>query len=599
MEWYVARGGQTYGPFSLDVMRKGVRDGELLADDFVWSATMPDWSRASQIPDLWGSQTDEHNERNESGSASESVEPVAVAPSTNMAGVPTSSNFIIRHWRGELSLGRSYWLVGCFANIGLILLGHAVGKILAWADFDPRTSSALFAAFLAFVCVFVVWQVVGIWRSAGRHIDLTGRRFWAIAARLVVILSTIRGGVDFTNIIWPMFSEFSKVAIGVDDTPAHELRLLRGATEVELSGGMPFGTASALKTLLDAAPTVKVIHLNSFGGRVSEGYEIYKLIRGHQLITYTSTNCVSACTIAFLAGAERLLASEGKLGFHSANLGGLDERVLPEINDNIRQTLREHGVAPWFIEKSLSTRGDSVWYPTHGEMLEAKVVTKIVDSDQFGLSGIGGWKDRDTIERRLGELPVFAVIKENDPEGFKVLASQYSAGVQAGRSINEIVRETQATLTTEVLPKYLQRGPDLELVAYWKTQIREMEYLEKSDARRCVEYLFPELRQNDYSLTKFLPEALIKDDIGSLGDLIRATVRNPIPEQNVAIGQDIQYVIDRITAVNPEAIEVLREPRKYAGQPMLVCSTLMDFYKQILMLPVQRSGPILREIVSK
>ena len=232
-------------------------------------------------------------------------------------------------------------------------------------------------------------------------------------------------------------------------------------------------------------------------------------------------------------------------------------------------------------------------------MLEAGVVTKIVNSDQFGLSGIGGWRDTDSIERKLGELPVFVVIKENDPEGFKVLASHYSTGVQAGRSINEIVRETQAVLTTEVLPKYLRRGPDFELVAYWKTQIREMEHLGKADARRCVEYLFPELRQNDYNLTKLLPEALIKDDISSLGDLIRATVRNPISERNVTIEQDVQYVIDRVTTVNPHAMEVLAEPRKYAGQPMLVCSTLMDFYKQILMLPVQRSGPILREIVSK
>jgi hypothetical protein len=39
---------------------------------------------------------------------------------------------------------------------------------------------------------------------------------------------------------------------------------------------MPVGTADALKTLLDAAPTVKVVHLNSIGGKVAEGFQVYQ-----------------------------------------------------------------------------------------------------------------------------------------------------------------------------------------------------------------------------------------------------------------------------------------------------------------------------------
>jgi hypothetical protein len=35
---------------------------------------------------------------------------------------------------------------------------------------------------------------------------------------------------------------------------------------VELSGAMPPGTAVALRSLLDAAPAVKLVHLNSDGG---------------------------------------------------------------------------------------------------------------------------------------------------------------------------------------------------------------------------------------------------------------------------------------------------------------------------------------------
>jgi hypothetical protein len=56
-----------------------------------------------------------------------------------------------------------------------------------------------------------------------------------------------------------------------------------------------------------------------------------------------------------LAGIDRLLAAKARVGFHSANFSGLDQKVLPEINDEIRKTLSQHGVAPWFIDKALTT----------------------------------------------------------------------------------------------------------------------------------------------------------------------------------------------------------------------------------------------------
>ena len=58
---------------------------------------------------------------------------------------------------------------------------------------------------------------------------------------------------------------------------------MHNGTEVELSGGMPFGTADALQKLLDAAPAVKLVHLNSMGGRIDEGYQIYKILHDKSL----------------------------------------------------------------------------------------------------------------------------------------------------------------------------------------------------------------------------------------------------------------------------------------------------------------------------
>src|SRR5262249_52529857 len=83
---------------------------------------------------------------------------------------------------------------------------------------------------------------------------------------------------------------------------AHRIRVMRGGTEIELFGGLAAGIAEELRAMLAHAPKARVVHLNSPGGRMLEGWKLYTLIRERGLSTYTSARCYSACTLAFLAG---------------------------------------------------------------------------------------------------------------------------------------------------------------------------------------------------------------------------------------------------------------------------------------------------------
>ena len=50
--WHVAAGGQTQGPFSMQQMTEGVAGGQIDANSMVWSAGMPSWTAAGQVPQL-------------------------------------------------------------------------------------------------------------------------------------------------------------------------------------------------------------------------------------------------------------------------------------------------------------------------------------------------------------------------------------------------------------------------------------------------------------------------------------------------------------------------------------------------------------------
>jgi len=54
MNYYVARNGQTYGPYSEETIRKYLTEGSMLATDMARSDEMPNWAPLSQILGLAG-----------------------------------------------------------------------------------------------------------------------------------------------------------------------------------------------------------------------------------------------------------------------------------------------------------------------------------------------------------------------------------------------------------------------------------------------------------------------------------------------------------------------------------------------------------------
>ena len=98
---------------------------------------------------------------------------------------PAKSNWFLTHWRGEASLGISYWLNGIL--LGSILPGIVIA---AYVLLNPlrhylRTDAVVVLALTALTLTLWVWTVVGIIRSANRHTARGGKLFWANTARVI------------------------------------------------------------------------------------------------------------------------------------------------------------------------------------------------------------------------------------------------------------------------------------------------------------------------------------------------------------------------------------------------------------------------------
>src|SRR5438874_2296082 len=87
---------------------------------------------------------------------------------------PLSNSYAARHWRGELSLARSYWC-------NLILLAFAIRFVCVILFATAPLAAILFVAFWLIV---IPWQLVGVWRAAKYY---TGFRGYAHLAMLSVV----------------------------------------------------------------------------------------------------------------------------------------------------------------------------------------------------------------------------------------------------------------------------------------------------------------------------------------------------------------------------------------------------------------------------
>jgi hypothetical protein len=256
--------------------------------------------------------------------------------------------------------------------------------------------------------------------------------------------------------------------------------------------------------------------------------------------------------------------------------------------------LTAHGAPAWFIDKALSTGADSMWFPSHADLVDARIVTRIVDPNDFGLSGIPSWRDKQAIERGLLSFPLYALIRDRDPEGFRKIIDQVSESTKVGKTLPEAIQDVRSVFGSEVLPRYLRTAPDSALQRYWRSQLAEMEHLRKRDPAQCVAFSFPELHRGGFDLGKSVPAAVLAEDLAALTDLIKQATDTPQKGLSANLDEELAGVMTRVSSQIPNAQRLLSEPSKYLSDSKMLCDVIISYYTDILSLPASRSGAILR-----
>jgi len=105
-----------------------------------------------------------------------------------------SRNFFARHWRGDYSLARAYWLHTALMQFGVVALSAGVTHALAHNAPARAASSALLVIYVMGLALWI-WAVVGTWRSADREQArnrLAGlSNPWPLIAKVMIVLGAV------------------------------------------------------------------------------------------------------------------------------------------------------------------------------------------------------------------------------------------------------------------------------------------------------------------------------------------------------------------------------------------------------------------------
>ena len=395
----------------------------------------------------------------------------------------------------------------------------------------------------------------------------------------------------------PVPSVATPIPAAILSMPPYEIYPLANGTELELAGGMPVGTTDAVAKQLDAMPGIHVLHLNSEGGIVLEGYRLAGLIKARALVTYTSTTCASACTIAFLAGKQRYLGKNGWLAFHGTtqSFGGETSAIG---NEAMRRMYREEGLSDGFIDKVLATAPRDLWYPTHDQLIAAHAIDAVVDETRFARSGLAHWQNAEQLDAIMKQNVLYAALADHDANNYGHIRAIFLSGAKAGKSIAEMRDDVSSYVGRSVLPIYLMTAPDKPLLRYWRSQVAEFEFLEEIDPQACAALAFPKLGLPSPAVEHLLPAALLREDSASLADLIAQTTGDQQPVATPAMMKmNVGKMVTAAQQESPDTVRAFINPRAFIDSPATICKASLFFFKSMLDLPVDDTASMLRAIM--
>jgi hypothetical protein len=485
-----------------------------------------------------------------------------------------AENYFLRHWRGQLTLPVSYWVNNWGVTVLCWGLIFAAGKLLD--DVSLRAQSATVLGLHVLLLILALWCAVGVWRSAKYHPARGGARVWAAAAQFLVVLGAVGTMSNFFVYNLPQMKEHWLIARNLDPLGQVETQLTRDRKGLVLSGTLGAGSADKIRAVLDEELDVHTLVLETPGGRVGEASLIAKLVRARKLKTYVENNCESACTVILLAGTDRAVTSNARIGFHRASFPGMSPALDKAMTDDLIKQYREAGLPEDFLKRVRATEAEDMWYPTRDELLAARAIDRVSSGGE--INRVSKYDNKVYLEFTYAGDPIMGLINDN-----------FRGAVQAAAAAAWKEREQGAS------DAVMWAAARKVILGYYQTLLGKVDepglrsYLQiRLDQLRAARTVSDDACAKQAASSLNIAEALSSDLYERELTWVRTSINQmnqpSVPPANAAAFEQLmQRLEDRLGS---DIVKMARNPAAHADAPEQLCEASMRFYETVRSLPM-------------
>ncbi len=218
-----------------------------------------------------------------------------------------------------------------------------------------------------------------------------------------------------------------------------------------------------------------------------------------------------------------------------------------------------------------------------------------------------GWIYRDKapnteqqLDTALSSMPVWQVIKEQEPEFRKKVQDEMLALQKAGKNEQQIIDTVQPKILHLQMAR-LQNAPDVNVVEYMKINMEQTAAMQKVSDDSCYRFLYPEVK-GGVNPMRLLDKDLMQRRMQADVDMMRAAAG---PDKHTVTPQEIQQaetdvvpIIQKLTGKYGDDIELLQMPQKGKGKEKQSCDLVQDLWNNVLALPEPNAAGLIRYAVS-
>lgn len=280
--------------------------------------------------------------------------------------------YLRQHWRGDLPLAAAVIVSAAIVWGAVQAIGFASRRVPI-TDY-PIGSSLLWLLEVLVLIIGALWWGTGVQRSAIESVDRGGSMPVAALTGIVGLGAFVWVGAFWFQSARYVMPEVWSTLIG--SSPPAAVALEARSNQIVLQGGLEFGSTRAVRDALDANSNVRVVRLDSRGGRVAEGLALGTLLRDRGVDTYVSGECSSACVTAFAGGARRIISADAKVGLHSAGGAGFSADAVASANRRSDEFIAARGVDQRVLQQGAAVANDQIWFPSSQVLLSSGLATE-------------------------------------------------------------------------------------------------------------------------------------------------------------------------------------------------------------------------------